>query len=294
MRELNQNDKERVLQDYSRYIDIINNSINGVVDMNNKSDYEKRKIIFDTICEIHKFDYDNMYDKILYKFYQDNVSMFSRKSDSKDINNNFKDFFNNNSDVFKEKLISFLKGYGCYSKEILDILINRVNSDDFSIKFDVFDEAINLMTKQLISNGEADCIYKALLDKNGIYSLRVICDNGLPIEHGINIVYDSETGNYSFDDISSFLCRVGSKDDCFDYDLESCKKIGQGNRPPEMFASDCGEDGFGVMLNSYHNGLLVKDATKDEWYKSFGIEDGHNLFYQLPKNIKSVKRNNTK
>lgn len=305
--------QDYILQRYSKYIDTINDSIHSVVDMENLSDYEKRKVIFNAICEIHDFDYDNFYDKILNKFYFTNIHIFNSLTEGSpyyksrkdmedcsgetieiDDDKNLESFYLSDCIRFREMLIDFLNKYDCYSDELVDCLIERVKCGEFSIKLDLFNETINLVTKQLISNEEANYLYKALLEKNGIYSICVVCDNNLPLEHEICLVYDSNTDKFSFDDISSFLCNRGTIDECFDYDIEGAKRLKQGFRALEMFKDNGFENDFGVALSSYHSGLIINDSSKNEWYKSFGIEDDNSIYYHLPENIKSIKKYNSK
>ena len=287
---------------YEGYINCLMNTINNIDGFKDASNYEKRKIIFDTLCDIHTFDMDNYYDKILGNFYLKNLAVFHDldeknaylKSKSKDKgysilldqNTNISSYYSQNNDKFKKMLVDYLNEKECYSEELYNSVIKRVESGHFDAAFNVYKEIYNLVTKQVVSNGCIDSLYKELLDRNKIYSVRVICDNGNVLDHGVCLVYDEDKNCYSFDDISSYLFGLADKDKCFDYDLEGAKELGQGNRVPE--SSRVISEGFGFAINS-NSGFITKSAEMDEWYKSFGIENDSDVFYPLPDNIKSVK-----
>jgi len=279
--------KKKIKEDYKKYINLLNESIHSTIDMDSLSEYEKRKIIFRTVCTLHNFDYEGFYDKVLNKFYNNKISEINKNKESVHINNLLSDFFAKDRERAEQLLVSFLKETGSYSDALFKTLIKKIDDGDFDASLCPYYEAAKVVSEHVLSNFEADCIYKKLLELNDIYAVRVICNNQLPIDHGVVLVYDSESGNFSFDDVSSCIIGFGSKDDCFDYDYEGAKKLGQGLRKPDLSFDET--NFFGVGIASYHNGILDSDESKKEWYRSFGIEDGINIVFSLPENIRSVK-----
>lgn len=297
---------------YAKYIDSLNQEIVSTDGFDELSEYEKRRLIFDTICKKHKFDFNDFYNKVLSDFYNYNRGVFidekennpylhsflkrNNNEETIDRNANLYSYYSVNKDKIKCLLIDYLEENDCYSGQILNALLSKLNSGEYDLTYNVFAETARLISEQLICNGGTDCLYKSLLEKNGIYSVRVVCNNKMPLDHCVNLVYNSETKSFSFDDISSYLYGLASKDECFDYDLEDAKKLNQGLQLPKTLSSECGDDGFGFVLNSNSNGIIMPDDSKFEWYRSFGIEDENNRpSYHLPKNIMSYKKSqNTK
>lgn len=73
--------------------------------------------------------------------------------------------------------------------------------------------------------------YKLLLEQVGVKSYCVVCDNGMEVPHQLSLVYDDESKTYSFDDITSVIVKLGSKQDFFGYDVETARLKNQGNKP---------------------------------------------------------------
>lgn len=302
--------KKVIKKGYENYIKNINRIIFSNINMDTLSDYEKRKMIFDFLCNNHKFSYEDYYDKILNSFCYGNVKTFldldeknsylharafAAKVENEDMeldfNTNLSSYYSDNPEKTEEMLKKYLEDNDCYSDKLYNSVLDRLKSGKFNITYNVFDETAKLILEQLASNGEIDCVYKSLLELNDIYALRVICSsNNSPIDHGICLVYDSETEKFSFDDITSYLYGVAPIEDCFDYDLEDAKKLGQGNRTPRAFCSMTNDDTFGLAISSFSNGILPVDREKLPWYESFGVEKENEYAYQLPENIKSKKK----
>lgn len=305
-----ENAKKVIVQGYENYIKTINKMVFSNINMDMLSDYEKRKKIFEFLCKNHKFSYDDYYDKILNSFYYGNAKTFldldeknsylharafAAKVENEDMeldfNTNLASYYSDNPEKTEEMLKKYLEDNDSYSDKLYNSVLDRLKSGKFNITYNVFDETAKLILEQLASNGEIDCVYKSLLEMNDIYALRVICSSSnSPIDQGICLVYDSESEKYSFDDITSYLYGVGSIEDCFDYDLEDAKKLGQGNRAPMAFSSMSNEDTFGLAISSFSNGILPVNREKLPWYESFGIEKENEHVFQLPENIKSKKK----
>lgn len=113
--------------------------------------------------------------------------------------------------------------------------------------------------------------YKLLLEKVGIKSYCVICDDGTEVNHQLNLVYDSDNNSYSFDDITSVIVKRGIVEEYFDYDLEYASSINQGNK--NVMNNQC----FFVLPEDYINYLVGRDNNLSE-----------NLD-RLPYNIVSIK-----
>ena len=163
-----------VLQEVmSKLRETINMIFKGV-DLVKLSNYEKRRIIFDYLCNEISYDRD-LLDKI-------------KKSNA--------------------------------SKEVED----KVQRNSV------------LELKNVIYNNVGICssisqYYKLLLERVDIKSYCVICDDGTSVGHQLNLVYDKDSGCYSFDDITSVIVGRGTKDDFFDYDLFFANSVNQGKRP---------------------------------------------------------------
>lgn len=187
------------------------------------SDYEKRKIIFDYLCNHLSYDY---------KYLERLIKISKREVE----------------DTYRNPY-----------KEIESVIYNNIG----------------------VCNGIAQ-FYRILLELNGIYSLCVICDNGMEVGHQLNLVYDRENDSYSFDDVTSVIVGVDSADNLFDYDKEYASSIGQGNK---RILDE--EDGEWMFLTSEYIDMIL--GRKSDFSSQFGIDDGVN--YSLPKNIKSIKDN---
>lgn len=93
-----------------------------------------------------------------------------------------------------------------------------------------------LEMENMVTQHKGVCIsiasyYKLLLDRVGVYSIVIGTNDGTPVHHILNIVYNYETDSFSFDDVTSMITRHRKKDFCFDYDLDDAHIIHQGNKP---------------------------------------------------------------
>ena len=113
--------------------------------------------------------------------------------------------------------------------------------------------------------------YKLLLEVVGIKSYCVICDDGTEVKHQLNLVYDSQTDSYSFDDVTSVIVGRGSLEEYFDYDLLFANKVNQGNK------DILGTQKFVVLPEEYINYLVSRS-------KSLSVS-----IKKLPDNIVAIK-----
>ena len=114
--------------------------------------------------------------------------------------------------------------------------------------------------------------YKLLLERIGIKSHCVVCDDGTEVNHQIVLVYNQDTDTYSFDDVTGVVVGRGTKEEYFDYDVSKANRFGQGNK--RIY-----EDREFVIL--------------PEEYINFVVKRTQNLtqtIEYLPTNIKSLKQ----
>jgi hypothetical protein len=114
--------------------------------------------------------------------------------------------------------------------------------------------------------------YKLLLERIGIKSHCVVCDDGTEINHQIVLVYNQDTDTYSFDDVTGVVVGRGTKEEYFDYDVSQANKSGQGNKIIY-------EDRAFVVLPEEYINFVVKRT----------ISPTTTIEY-LPTNIKSLKQ----
>lgn len=187
--------------------------------------------------------------------------------------------------IFQDCDINLLNNYE-KRKIIFEYLCNNVSYD-----YDLLDNIRNfvlyktpvvrelyLELENVIYNHKGICnsisqYYKLLLEEVGIKASCVICDDGTPVKHQLNLVYDDINDSYSFDDVTSVIVNRGTIEDFFDYNLEFANSVDQGN---EIVL----DDKYWVILpNDYINYLVGKNSDSAEEL-SF-----------LPDNIISVKGN---
>lgn len=144
--------------------------------------------------------------------------------------------------IFKHKPIHTMSSYE-RRKTIFEYLCNNVTYDHELLQ-DIelakyFNEKLSRNpTTELMSvvdkqHGICNAIsqyYKLLLEKVGVKSYCVICDDQTEINHQLSLVYNDETNTYSFDDVTSVIVERGTQDEFFDYDVEQARKLGQGTR----------------------------------------------------------------
>lgn len=192
----------------------LNETINDIFsgcDIDSLTDYEKRKIIFEWMCNNITYDYNLLSD--------------------------IKNFNLNRTPIVRELYL-----------ELENVIYN--------------------------SKGICNAIsqyYKLLLEEVGIKAYCVICDDGTLVNHQLNLILDQETGNYSFDDVTSVIVNRGTKEEFFDYDLDYANSVNQGNNP--VF-----DDDYWVVLPEEYIDYLVGRPSK--------VSDD---LKKLPSNITSKK-----
>ncbi len=242
--------------------------------INNLSDYEKRKIIFDYLCNNLTYDYDKLID-----LYLSNLK---------------KDLENKDKSTVYEYIEKFLKGNNIYSEELFDLIKYKISNNLINTTVDYHKDLEKVMDEHIGICNSISQYYKLLLDRNNIYSVCVICDNMLPRNHEVNLVYDKEKDSYSFDDITTVVTNKNLKELCFDYDLEDAKKINQGIRPIGYLSKNAFSEeinnSFGVIFDTNTLNYIV--GREDNSHLKYGLEINNNIM--LPKNIASIKKLNYK
>lgn len=114
--------------------------------------------------------------------------------------------------------------------------------------------------------------YKLLLERIGIKSHCVVCDDGTDVNHQMVLVYNDETDTYSFDDITSVIVGRGTSEEYFDYDVDSARRHGQGNK--RIY-----EDRYFVILPEEYINYVVQRPQ--------GLTQ---TIEYLPENIKTLKQ----
>lgn len=174
------------------------------------------------------------------------------------------------SDFEKRKIIfEYLSNNISYDFELLDAIrefhINRTPvARDSYLELDSV-----IFESKGICNGISQ-YYKLLLEKIGVKSICVICDDGTPVKHQLTLVYNEETDSYSFDDVVSVIVGRGTIDDYFDYDMQTANLHNQGNR----FVHN--DKKWFILPDSFIYFLIGRDIKN-----AINIED-------MPENIRSV------
>lgn len=125
--------------------------------------------------------------------------------------------------------------------------------------------------------------YKLLLDKIGIYSVCICCNDGTDVPHQLNLVKNSD-GTYSFDDVTSVIVGRGKISDFFDYDIEDANRLGQGTEQ----IKDRSE--YWIIMSLIY--LLVEKDMKP--YLEYGVESEDGYSSELPPISSQNKKNNKK
>lgn len=246
---------------WEEIIELIKEDDNRIFqDVNKKelTEYEKRKAIFDYLCNNTKYDFESFIDLLL--------KMVKNRSEIDD----------------------YIRSNNIADKNMIDLIYKRFDCGEFKKERNPIRELITMINTHIgICNSIAQ-YYKLLLEYNGIYSACVICDNMLPRNHQINLVLDNETSTYSFDDVTTAVISKNLKDKCFDYDLDSARDINQGIRPVGFLMRDNNNlfNSFGVILSSSLINYYV--GRNDNSYLKYGLELDNNI--TLPKNIISRKK----
>ena len=171
----------------------------------------------------------------------------------------------------KRKMIfSYLCNTVSYDYELLEkITENRLHRT--KVSRNPREELLNAVLNNVGVCNAISQYYKLLLERVGIKSYCVICDDGTPVNHQLNLVYDSANGTYSFDDVTSVIFKRGSKKDFFDYDLKQALSKGQGTKRLLHF------DEFFFLSEGYINHLIGRK------------ESPFDTMSKLPSNIQSVR-----
>ena len=174
----------------------------------------------------------------------------------------------------REIIFDYLTSELSYNFSLLEKIREReLNKSEVTLTRNPRQELLDVIyTKNGICNGISQ-YYKLLLEEVGIESYCVICDDGTEVKHQLNLVHDEESNSYSFDDVTSVIVGRGTKQDYFDYDVESANKLNQGTKPVYE------DRNYFILPETYVNYLIGRD-------KSISPE-----IEKLPKNIKSIKQN---
>lgn len=166
-----------------------------------------------------------------------------------------------------------------YDYELLNKIKMRLLDQNYRVSRDPHLEIDSIFKyKKGICNAISQ-VYKLLLEKVGIYSLCVICDDGSDVRHQLNLVYDEENNTFSFDDITNAIINKSDKEKFFDYDMEDANLYNQGNK---------------VVFNNQNWMCLPTDyiycivGREDKSYLKYNIEQSNNT--AIPENIVSHKK----
>lgn len=172
----------------------------------------------------------------------------------------------------REHIFEYLTSELSYDFNLLSKIREReLNKSEVKISRNPKQELLDaIYTKKGICNAISQ-YYKLLLEKVGIKSYCVICDDGTEVKHQLNLVYDENNDSYSFDDVTSVIVKRGSKEDFFDYDKEQAQKLNQGKKPVYE------DQNYFILPESYVNYLIGRS-------KSFSPQ-----IEKLPTNITSLK-----
>ncbi len=165
-----------------------------------------------------------------------------------------------------------------YDYKILEGIKNSYENPNNRVVRDLSSEVMSVIyEKKGICNAISQ-VYKLLLEKIGIYSMCICCNDSTVVPHQLNLVYNKEENIFSFDDITSVIVDRGTKEDFFNYDLEDANKLGQGN-------SDVTPGQKWLALPTEMVYFLV--GRTDEFFKDLGVqEEMDDLGIKVPTNIK--------
>jgi len=263
----------------------INNRIFEDVDKTTLSDYKKRKMIFEYLCNNLEYDFDALTDLIL---------------NSRKLSINFDEILNMQPMVQYNTVCEILKKENIpVESNFIFHIIRRIKAGEYKKVFSNIQSVIRLLEEHKGLCNSDSIIYKLLLEKNNIYSAVYICDNSEIRLHALNIVYDKENNTYSFDDISTYTAaRVNmdvTPDMFFDYDLEYANNVLKQGFIPSIPTSamlfkindEFMENGeafykYGPDFINFQFG-----RTANEWHKNFDLEVNDSV--KLPNNIASLK-----
>lgn len=144
------------------------------------------------------------------------------------------------SEIFKDCTLNELSSYE-KRKKVFEYLCSEL-SYDYDLLDKIKDSAKNktklsrnpyLELSSVIDHNKGICnaisqYYKLLLEQVGISCYCVICTAGTDVPHQLCLIYNEETGNYSFDDVTSVIVNRGTVGQFFDYDMETAREYNQG------------------------------------------------------------------
>lgn len=188
------------------------------------------------------------------------------------------------NEIFENKALYALSPYE-RRKTIFEYLCNNLTYD-YELLDKIKDVEINkqklprnphqeLMSVMDNNNGICNAIsqyYKLLLEKVGIKSHCVVCDDLTEVNHQMLIVYNEETSTYSFDDVTSVIVGRGTKEEYFDYDLDKARFYGQGQR---------------ILITDQYFTILPEEYID---YVTNRPQGKYQTLDKLPANISSVKK----
>jgi hypothetical protein len=190
---------------FEKELNDLNSKIFTGYDIDTLDSFQKRRIIFDYLCNNFTYDYDRLVELIIDKIYSDKTI------------------------TSKDKLMEFYKK-GEYEDYIYDAISKKISNGKYIRNRESKNQDIyNLFHKQIGMCHTISYLYQILLEMNNIYSALIICDNMMPVNHEVVLV-DNGDGSYSFDDVTSVITGIGSIEDCFSYDYEGASLLNQGLR----------------------------------------------------------------
>ncbi len=178
----------------------------------------------------------------------------------------------------REMIFDYLMKNIKYDYNLLNIIVNNEFNKNLIIPRDLSNEIMNVVINKKGVCNSISQVYKLLLEKVGIYAVCVVTDNSQRVLHQLNLVYNKDEDSYSFDDITSVIVGMGSKEKFFNYDLEDACKLGQGKK-------NVIDDKKWVAFDTETIYVIVNRT--DEEYKKLGVieilEEG---LLKFPTNIR--------
>ena len=165
-----------------------------------------------------------------------------------------------------------------YDYQILEGIKSNYENKNNKVARDLSGEVMSVIyEKKGICNAISQ-VYKLLLEKIGIYSMCICCNDSTTVPHQLNLVYNKEENAFSFDDITSVIVGRGTNEDFFNYDIDDANKLGQGNK-------DVSKGQKWLALPTEMVYFLV--GRKDNDFTKLGfIEEMADVGIKIPTNIK--------
>lgn len=135
----------------------------------------------------------------------------------------------------RKRIYEYLVNKKVYNEEYFSKILENYNERDPKKRFsrNPMEEFLEpLISNNGICNGFSQ-IYKLLLEKVGVYSLCINCMIKLGnqfVGHQLNLVYDDEAKDFSFDDVTFGIIKKETEE-YFDYDNPNNKEEMQGCAP---------------------------------------------------------------